>query len=73
MDQGVITSFKQHYKKHFLRDRVDRIEEDFDLDISLLDALRMMVPAWDEVTPKTIENCFAKAKFFDVPDEAVCF
>ena len=37
--------------------------------ISLLDAMKMLVLAWDEVTDTTVQNCFKKAGFFENKDD----
>ena len=36
--------------------------------ISLLDVMKMLVLAWDEITDKTIQNCFKKAGFSEIED-----
>ena len=38
-------------------------------NISVLDAMKMLVLSWDEVTDKTVQNCFKKAGFCE--DDAV--
>ena len=35
----------------------------FHLKLTVLDAITMAAAAWDEVKPKTIENCFRHAGF----------
>jgi len=71
MDQGIIATLKRYYKKILLRDKVANIEYGYDTDINILDAMRMLERAWEYVTPDTIKNCFAKAKFFDDLDREV--
>lgn len=39
------------------------IERNTELQITVLDALRMLYQAWDRVTEKTIKNCFRHANF----------
>ena len=39
--------------------------------ISILDAMKMLVLAWDEVTDKTIQNCFKKAGFTEISDDSL--
>ena len=34
--------------------------------ISLLDAMKMLVLAWDGVTDKTMQNCSKKASFSEI-------
>ena len=36
--------------------------------ISLLEAMKMLVRAWDEVTDKTVQNCFKEAEFSEIED-----
>ena len=38
-------------------------------DVSLLDAMKMLVLAWDEVTDTIVQNCFRKAGFSKVAEE----
>ena len=37
--------------------------------ISLLEAMKMLVRAWDEVTDKTVQNCFKEAEFSEIEDD----
>ena len=37
--------------------------------ISLLEAMKMLVRAWDEVTEKTVQNCFKEAEFSEIEDD----
>ena len=64
MDQGVIRSFKTHYRRHLvnrLLAAVDRNDNNFKVDI--LQAINILSIAWREVTPITVANCFRKAGF----------
>ena len=40
----------------------------FHLKLTVLDAITMAAAAWDEVKPKTIENCFRHAGFVTSAD-----
>ncbi|KXN67759.1 DDE-domain-containing protein [Conidiobolus coronatus NRRL 28638] len=61
LDQGIISSFKSHYKSRYIhkwianiRNRVYNPEQ-----LNILESIIMAIGAWDlEVTPKTINNCF---------------
>ena len=37
--------------------------------ISLLDAMKMLVVTWDEVTDKTVQNCFMEVGFSEIKDD----
>ena len=39
------------------------------LDISVLDAMKMLVLSWDEVTDKTVQSCLRKAGFGEIDEE----
>ena len=65
MDQGIIQNLKVHYRGLVLRRYIAEVEAGTTsfYNISLLDATRYLVRAWDAVTPTTIANCFRKAGF----------
>lgn len=65
MDQGIIQNLKVHYRGLVLRRYIAEVEAGTtsSYNISLLDATRYLVRAWDAVTPTTIANCFRKAGF----------
>lgn len=69
LDQGIIRSFKCHYRKQFILLKLARMERKEDLKISVLDAIRLMTDAWGNVTQLCIQNCFKKAKFIETSDE----
>ncbi|XP_062606703.1 tigger transposable element-derived protein 4-like [Saccostrea cucullata] len=74
MDQGIIQNLKVHYRKQVILKQLQSIEKKTELQISVLDALRMLNNAWNKVTEKTIKNCFRHAKFVinepeNTPDE----
>ena len=60
MDQGVIRSLKAHYRAKVVKqasiDGKKRIPS-----INILNAMSLLVDAWDRVTAATITNCFRKA------------
>jgi hypothetical protein len=70
-DQGITTAFIAHYRRE-MRARIiaepDDIQDQSDAravakNISLLDALHLVVMSWKRVAEKTIENCFRKDGF----------
>lgn len=61
MDQGIIRSFKNYYRRLLVLQLIDRMEKKQDTKISVLDAIRIMSDAWNNVTPTTIQNCYKKA------------
>ena len=62
MDQGVIRSLKAYYKSLASQRLVVAIDKGKDLPVfSILDAMKMLDLAWQQVKISTIVNCFAKA------------
>lgn len=69
-DQGIIHSFKIHYRKA-MRERVILQMESTEVvtanelakKTSLLDAMHLLIAAWQSVTDITIKNCFIKGGF----------
>ena len=62
MDQGVIRSIKAHYRTKVVRKYLTHIELGKPLpDISVLDAMNLLVQAWDYVSNETIINCLKKS------------
>ncbi|XP_052696183.1 tigger transposable element-derived protein 4-like [Crassostrea angulata] len=56
MDQGIIQNLKIHYRKLVIMKQLESIERNKELQITVLDALRMLYQAWDRVTEKTIKT-----------------
>ena len=62
MDQGVIWSLKLKDIILSVRRIIATLENDEDMpSSSILDAMKMLVLAWESVTEETIINCFSKA------------
>ena len=62
MDQGVIRSLKAKYRKNVVRKIIQSVEKKKTLPkILLLQGMQMIVSAWDELSTKTIVNCFRKS------------
>jgi hypothetical protein len=65
LDQGIIRTFKAHYKRRWLQYQLDNYEagEDPHKKMNVLQALRWAVEAWREgVTETTIANCWLKSR-----------
>ena len=61
MDQGVIRSLKAKYRSALCL-YINRIESGQELPkISILDAMKFLVQAWNRVTKDTVQNCFKRA------------
>ena len=69
LDQGIIRSFKCHYRRRILRKVLYELEDMSrsmkDIKISVKDAFDGIVKGWGEVTEKTILNCFKESGFGD--------
>ena len=62
MDQGVIRSLKAKYRSAVVKLYINRIESGQELPkISILDAMKFLVQAWNRVTKDTVQNCFKSA------------
>lgn len=65
MDAGIIRCHKAHYCREYIGRAIDRYEcgatPGSIYDINQLEAMRLADAAWDEVTPKTIANCWRKS------------
>ena len=69
MDQGIIQNLKVYYRKQVILRQLKAIEKKTDLQITVLDALRMLQNALEKVTETTIQNCFKHAKFASTQTE----
>lgn len=66
MDQGVINSFKSHYRRRLVNRYLAAIENRQDVNsikINIREAIDMLTIAWRAVTSGTIANCFRKGGF----------
>lgn len=61
MDQGIIRSFKCFYRTSLLLKMIEADENKKPFKLNLIESLRIVKSSWDDVTTKTIKNCFAKA------------
>ena len=66
MDQGVINSFKSHYRRRLVNRYLAAIENREDVNsikINIREPIDMLTIAWRTVTSGTIANCFRKGGF----------
>ena len=62
MDQGVIRSLKAHYHPKVVKRYIASIDTKKGIpSINILNAMSLLVDAWDRVRAATIKNCFCKA------------
>ena len=63
LEQGVIRSLKAKYRSAAVKLYINRIESGQELPkISILDAMKFLVQAWNRVTKNTVQNCFKRAE-----------
>ncbi|XP_059225932.1 uncharacterized protein LOC131997998 [Stomoxys calcitrans] len=68
LDQGIIRSFKAHYRRAIISKQLLHLEcglsvKDFSKKVDNLKALNMVKRAWLNVTLECIRNCFRKSGF----------
>ena len=72
LDQGIISSFKSHYRSNYVRHAIDRYDLDITpsniYDINQLKAMQLARIAWNEVDMTTIRNCWHKAGILPTMD-----
>lgn len=66
MDQRTITSLKIHYTKLQMMNMLQKIEEGKETIFNVLHAVLMISEVWENVTQRTIANCFKYASFRDL-------
>ncbi|CAB4378520.1 unnamed protein product [Rhizophagus irregularis] len=72
---GIIHSFKCHYKRFFLQNRINAYDDVQDgiveelADYTIYDALQNAAEAWSMVTSQTISNCWKKTGILPQSDE----
>lgn len=74
LDQGVIRTFKAHYRRHLIQHILANAATAYSADdvvITALDAICWIDSAWKSVTESTIRNTFRKAGFTS-PSEPSC-
>ena len=63
MDQNVIESLKSNYRRILLREMITKMEHNERFRPNLLQALRYLKTAWNNVKQATIRNAFKAAQF----------
>ena len=67
---GIIHSFKCHYKRLFIQNRIDAYDNVQDgivkklADYNIFEALQNSAEAWLMVSSQTISNCWKRQEFF---------
>ena len=67
MDAGIIAAFKRRYRRFQLQDAIDRDEQQ-KADIYKVDqliAIKWAKAAWNDISSKTIANCFKHTGLFE--------
>jgi hypothetical protein len=76
-DAGIINSFKCHYKRLFIQNRINAYDDMQDgivdelADYTIYDALKNSAKAWSMVTPQTIANCWKKTGILPPPNNEI--
>ena len=71
LDAGIIRSVKAHYRRRLLTIYINAYREGSDTPkIEVLHAILLIAEAWDDVTPDTIRNCWAKTEILPVSETA---
>lgn len=73
MDMGTIENLKTHYRRHMLRETLARMANRVQFRPNLLQALRFLKQAWDDVKAETVRNCFKEAGFVIMDDVSYAF
>ena len=80
LDQGIIKVTKQKYRRRLVQRYIYEIDHPKDAKrMNVLDAMHYITASWEDVSVKTIRNCFKKAGFLkddsishvDVADEPI--
>lgn len=59
MDAGIIKNLKTVYRKRLVTGMLDELENSGNFTTpSLLDGIKLIATSWEQVTPRTIANCF---------------
>ena len=65
MDAGIIKCFKSYYRRQLIKTYIECAEKDQKQTVDMKQVIQMVKTSWDEVTPKTINNCFRHASIMD--------
>ncbi|XP_052746342.1 tigger transposable element-derived protein 4-like [Bicyclus anynana] len=69
MDQGVIRCIKSNYRKLQVLQLLQNLETNNEKSLTVLDAILMVAEAWENVSRKTIADCFIQAGFTSMHDD----
>ena len=69
LDQGIIQSFKSHYRKRWLSYMLDEFDSQRNplQTMNVLKAIRWSIQAWQSVTPQTITHCWYHSTIIQRP------
>lgn len=70
-DQGIIKNFKHYYRKSIVTKIIQAFDLKKNFNMHLLDALHFIKQAWDEVSAKTIMNCFHHSKIIQQDEDLI--
>ncbi|CAB4484917.1 unnamed protein product [Rhizophagus irregularis] len=76
-DAGIIHSFKCHYKRLFIQNRIDAYDNVQDgivevlADYNIFEALQNSAEAWSMVSSQTISNCWKKTGILPPSDDEI--
>ena len=78
LDLGIIQTFKPKYMKLMLTHVVSKIDDcnsatEVSTTVDLLQAIRWIAQAWENVSESTIKKCFKKAGFLSEDESLVSF
>ena len=63
MNQGVIKNINHYYRKNLVLKYLNDFENSKCTVFSILDCIRGLIKAWDQVSSNVIGNCFKRASF----------
>lgn len=69
MDQGIIHCLKARYRRYIILEIIKNLDKGKTVEISLLDAIRMLAQSWQDVSVNTIKNCFKHAGWVSTNSE----
>ena len=60
MDQGVIRSLKAKYRSRMIQQIIKAVDANKSIPkVNVLDAMKMLIICWEDVTEETVKRCFA--------------
>jgi len=71
LDQGIINSFKAHYRRRWLQYMVDEFDEGLQplRTMNVLKAIRWSIQSWSDISAATIANCWRHAGLTNQPPQ----